>query len=153
MPVIVIGADTRHGLPVVDALLPREGEVRVFVTDEAAARDFRARGVKVAIGDVSDGSHVGGAALNAFCAVLLADAADDDRIRSFAANPETVMDAWAEGIEDAGVRRVIFVPGGTVEEPSPTLAASSSEFVAVSSSADGSIVATKVAELEDAASV
>jgi uncharacterized protein YbjT (DUF2867 family) len=149
MPVIVIGADTAHGPAVVEALLPRKGEVRVFVTDEAAARDFRARGAKVAIGDVSDGSHVGGAALNAFCAVLLANAAEDERIRSFATNPQMVMDGWAEGLSDANVHRVIFVPGEHVDRASAALAASAPEFVAVGYTTD---IATRVAELDDAAS-
>lgn len=154
MPVIVVGADTSLGRGIVDALLPREGELRVFVTDEAAARHFRGRGAKVAVGDVSDGSHVGGAALNAFCAVLLADAAIDDRTRSFAATPDEVLDAWAEGLSDAQVRRVIFVSGSGVESPGEALAASAAEFVVVeSSSPQGPPVAQLVAELENAASV
>jgi nucleoside-diphosphate-sugar epimerase len=146
MPVIVVGADSTHGPPVVQALLPREGEVRVFVTDPAAAREFRTQGAKVAIGDVSDGSHVGGAALNAFCAVVLADAATDDRIRSFATTPESVLDAWAEGIRDASVHRVIFVPGIGVEGPTQALAASAPEFGSVAATED---IAARVAELDN----
>jgi putative NADH-flavin reductase len=148
MPVIVIGADTRHGPAIVEALLPRNGEVRVFVTDEAAARDFRVKGAKAAIGDVSDGSHVGGTALNAFCAVLLADAAEDERIRSFASAPGEVLDGWAEGLRDAKVRRVIFVPGTDVDQPTVALASCAPEFATVT---DATSIAARVAELDDAA--
>ncbi len=109
MPVIVIGADTATGRRVVEALRGREGEVRVFVTDPADAKKFKVLGTKVAIGDVSDGSHIGDAALNCFGAVALAASARDDRERSFAASPGAVYDAWAEGLGDAGVQRVIWV--------------------------------------------
>ena len=146
MPVIVVGADTPAGDEVVAALLPREGEVRVFVSDEAAARRFRSRGAKVATGDVSDGSHIGGAAMNAFSAVLLADAATDDRERSFADDQPAVFDAWAEGLSDAGVRRVIFV-AGTPTEPTPALRAAAPEFIAVEATRD---VASRVAALDEA---
>ena len=66
MPVIVIGADTPTGHAVVDALLPRRGEVRAFVSDPTEAAALKERGVKVAVGDVSDGSHIGGAATQGF---------------------------------------------------------------------------------------
>jgi len=150
MPVIVIGADSPNGAAVVDALLPRQGEVRVFVTDEGAARDLRGRGAKVAVGDVSDGSHVAGAALNAFCAVVMADAAADDRIRSFADDPAGVLDAWAEGISDAGVRRVIFVPGSEVRDPGLSLLSAAPEFAAVATSTGAPSVPEQVATLDDA---
>ena len=115
MPVIVIGADTPIGRAVVDALLPRRGEVRAFVSDPAEAAALKERGVKVAVGDVSDGSHIGGAATRAFCAVAVVTAAADDRERSFAADPQAVVDAWGEGLLDAGVSRIIVVDDPTVE--------------------------------------
>ena len=86
MPVIVIGADTTLGAEITNGLVPRDGEVRAFVTDPEAARALRDLGIKVAVGDVSDGSHVGGAALNCFCAILIADATSDDRERAFASH-------------------------------------------------------------------
>ena len=95
MPVIVIGADTPTGEAVLDALLPRDGEVRAFVTDVAYGTALKDRGVKVAIGDVSDGSHVGGAAMRAFCAIAAVEAAHDERERSFAKTPDAVVAAWA----------------------------------------------------------
>jgi NAD(P)H dehydrogenase (quinone) len=117
VPVIVLGADTELGRSVVAALLPRAGEVRAFVTDPESADSLRAQGVKVAVGDVSDGSHVGGAALGAFSAVLLAVSAEDDRERSFADTPAAVAAAWADGLGDAGVRRVIWVGDGDLPPP------------------------------------
>lgn len=147
MPVIVVGADTPMGETIMDALLPRDGEVRAFVTSERVAADLKARGVKVAIGDVSDGSHVGGAALNAFCAVLVEAAAADSRERSFAADADEVAAAWIEGLNDAAVTRAIFVGS----DP-PDAARLKAEFAVVDPAGlSPTEVAARVAELEDAA--
>ena len=108
MPVIVIGADTTLGAAIVPSLASRTGELRVFVSDGDIGEAFR--GVaKVAVGDVSDGSHVGGAAMGAFCAIVVSDAAHDDRERAFASNPVAVFERWADGLGDAGIARVIVV--------------------------------------------
>ncbi len=131
MPVIVVGADTPLGGASIDALLPGVAELRAFITDPDLIGPLRARGVKVAIGDISDGSHVGGAALNAFCAVLIAEAAHDDRERSFAPTPRAVVEAWAEGLRDAGVTRAIWVDDGTIEGAEETLRPTVREFVVV----------------------
>lgn len=109
MPVIVVGADTPVGAAIVEALQPGAAELRAFVTDPGTIDGLKSRGVKVAVGDVSDGSHVGGAAMRAFCAVLVPEAAVDDRERSFAATPAAVLGAWLEGVADAGVHRVIWL--------------------------------------------
>lgn len=109
VPVIVIGADTPLGERVMAALAGRGGEVRAFVTDPDAAERMRAMGAKVAVGDVSDGSHIAGAALNCFSAVLEPEAARDGRERSFASTPEAVVAAWAAAIADAGVHRAIWL--------------------------------------------
>ena len=154
MPVIVVGADSSGGPEIIDAVTPRDREVRVFVTDDAAAAGFRAKGTKVALGDVSDGSHVGSAAINAFCAVVLAEAATDDRIRSFADTPQQVLDGWAEGLADAGVQRVIFVQGGGIETPGDALETCSPEYVSVAGSdPEGATLAARVAAIEEAESV
>ena len=108
MPVIVIGADSPHGRAVLAALQPQSGEVRVFVTDPVVAERLRGS-AKVAVRDVSDGTHVGGAAIGAFCAVAVAAAASDDRERHFAASPAAVFAQWADGLRDAGIGRIIFV--------------------------------------------
>ena len=65
MPVIVVGADTEPGRVVLQALLEPGREVRAFVSDEKVAEQLRALGVKVALGDVSDDSHLEGAATTA----------------------------------------------------------------------------------------
>lgn len=123
MPVIVIGADSPLGRLTVEHLAGVVGELRAFVTDPDEAATLKARGVKVAIGDVSDGSHVGGAATDAFCAVLIPEAAIDERERSFAADPGSVISAWMAGLADAGVQRAIWLehdalPDGPPESPS-----------------------------------
>jgi putative NADH-flavin reductase len=114
MPMIVIGADTAAGESILAEVRQTEREVRVFVTDELRAQRFKGLGYKVATGDVSDESHVEGAALRCFSAVLIAEAAADDRERSFADTPETVLKGWAHAVANAGVRRVIWVSD---EEP------------------------------------
>jgi putative NADH-flavin reductase len=116
MPVIVVGADTSVGEAILERLRSREGEVRVFVSDPAVAEQLRSEGgVKVALGDASDGSHVGGAALGCFSAVLVGEAATDGRERSFADSPGAVRTQWAGAVKDAGVKRVIWVGEGGPE--------------------------------------
>ncbi len=109
MPVIVIGADTAPGAAIVDTLAAPSREIRAFVSDPEAAAFLRERGVKVALGDVSDDSHVEAAALNCFTAVLVAEAARDERERSFADNEFDVLRGWARAVTAAAVRRVIWV--------------------------------------------
>ncbi len=109
MPVIVIGADTEYGLAVAEALTARRGEVRAFVTDPASAPQLRELGIKVAVGDVSDASHIEGAAHRAFSAVVIAEAGLDRRERSFAASHDDLLEAWARGLQDAGVTRIIWM--------------------------------------------
>ena len=114
MPVIVVGADTREGRALVEGLIEPGREVRAFVSDVDAAAEFRRAGVKVALGDVSDDSHVQGAALNCFTAVLVTEAARDGRERSFASAEEQVLRGWATATEACGVTRVIWVHDGEV---------------------------------------
>lgn len=149
MPVIVIGADTRTGETVLDALLPRNGEVRAFVTDPTVVDALKSRNVKVAIGDVSDGSHVGGAALRSFCAIAVTEATHDDRERSFAADPDAVVEAWAEGLRDAGVKRIVVVDDGSSHVAPLLAAAPESAVVDTTETNLGDVVAS----LEAAASL
>jgi uncharacterized protein YbjT (DUF2867 family) len=109
MPVIVIGADTPLGPAIVTALRGRAGEIRAFVTDPAAAEALRSEGIKVAVGDVSDGSHVGAAALGCFGAVVLPEAANDGRERAFAAAGRATLESWVRALRDAAIRRVILI--------------------------------------------
>ena len=149
MPLIIVGADTPIGASVVGAVTPREGEVRVFVTEPEAAERYKAQGIKVAVGDVSDGSHVGGAALNAFCAVLIEDAAVDDRERSFAGSPDEVIAGWAEGLADAGVTRALWV--GATPLPQAIRTAVRESAAVATAGTPPEAVAARVAELEDVA--
>jgi nucleoside-diphosphate-sugar epimerase len=116
MPVIVVGADTSHGRAVVEGLIEPGREVRAFVSDPATGAELKALGVKVALGDVSDDSHVQGSCTNCFTAVLITEAARDGRERSFAANEEQVLEGWAAAAAASGVTRVIWVHDG--EPPS-----------------------------------
>lgn len=129
MPVIVVGADTEYGRVAAQALTERDGEVRAFVTDPAAAPPLRRLGIKVAVGDVSDGSHIEGAALQAFSAVLVAEAGLDGRERSFVDTFEDLVSAWFEAVKGAGVQRVIWI--GPDEGPPPPLAAGEFESAVV----------------------
>lgn len=109
MPVMVIGADTGPGRLITQRLLNPRREVRVFVTDPDVAEEWRRGGAKVALGDVSDDSHVASACLNCFSVVLVGHAARDGRLRSFADSDEAVFKGWARAVTTAGVRRVIWV--------------------------------------------
>ncbi|MDX1691359.1 MAG: NAD(P)H-binding protein [Acidimicrobiia bacterium] len=152
MPVIVVGADTPLGDAVVDALGARDGEIRVFVSDVDRGLALKDAGLKVAIGDVSDPSHVGGAALRCFSAVLLPEAAHDDRERSFAATPDAVLTGWAEALRDAGVRRAIVVDDPRIDDLGSMFADAAPE-VAVVPLGDAARVAAEVARLDDLASL
>ena len=144
MPVIVVGADTPLGGQVLSALASRDGEVRAFVTNGADATDLRQAGVRVAVGDVSDASHVAGAALDCFTAVLLTDAAFDDRERSFAPDGAAVLAAWDTALVEARVRRAIWV--GAV----PSAGSTVSDSVVVEIGDRSPItIAAEIAELDD----
>lgn len=114
MPVIVVGADTREGRAIVDGLIEPGREVRAFVSDVETASELKRAGVKVAIGDVSDDSHVQGATTNCFTAVLVTEAARDGRERSFAANETQVLEGWAAAAAASDVTRLIWVHDGEV---------------------------------------
>lgn len=144
MPVIVVGADTPIGRPIVDALLEPDREVRAFVSDISVAEDLRRVGVKVALGDVSDPSHIGAACLNCFSAVLVTEAAHDARERAFASSPERVIQGWADAVAEAAVSRVIWVGAGHTAVPGAEMAVLRG---------DEPDVAGRVAELDDAATL
>ena len=146
MPVIVIGADTPSGEAIVAVLVARGGEVRAFVTNPAVGSSFKGRGVKVAVGDLSDGSHVGAAAFNSFTAVLTEDAASDGRQYDFAVDTAGVLAGWATALREAGITRAIWVG-----DPPPSLVVGSAPEVKVVSRANRSEleVAGEVADLND----
>ena len=149
MPVIVIGADTPEGAAILPALEPASGEVRLFVSDPATGAELRKHG-KVAVGDVSDGSHVGGAALGAFCAVAIARAASDHRERNFAETPAAVYAQWADGLEDAGIGRIIFVATADEAVVGKDLRLAAPEFAVVDADLPAEQIGVAVASLEQA---
>ncbi len=151
MPVIVIGADTKLGHAIVPALRPASGEIRLFASDEDAVAAYRPF-TKVAVGDISDGTHVGGAAIGAFCAVVIAEAAHDERERFFASTPDELFAQWADGLEEAGISRVIVV-GEAGELPDPIrLDRIGAEYVLIDTTdKDPATIATEVSAAEDAA--
>ena len=145
MPLIVVGADTRHGEAILRRLEGLDREVRAFVTDEGKGLELRDRGFKVATGDVSDQSHVEAASSQCFSAVLIAEAASDSRERAFASSAEGVLDGWAKAMSASRVNRVIWVADGEPPEANVT-------EVAVVDPSDPELVA-KVVELDDAHSI
>lgn len=147
MPVIIVGADTPVGTAIVDAVAPQAAETRTFISDPDRIDEFKALEAKVAMGDVSDASHIEGAAMRCFCAVLVTEAARDDRERSFASDPMTVLDGWADAVRTAGVQRVIWV------DPPDPLPATVGEVAAIPVGDDLAAVAALVAEAEEAATL
>ena len=147
MPVIVVGADTAVGSSIIDALIEPDREIRAFVTDVDESIRLKAEGVKVALGDVSDPSHVGGACLNCFTAVLIAEAAEDGRERAFARDRLTVLEGWAEAAREAAVTRVIWVDGAG------RLPVTGIEQTAVVDPTTSEDVAADVVRLDDAATI
>ncbi len=131
MPVIVIGADTSIGEAITALLTAREGEVRAFVSSASAALLLRKSGVKVAVGDVSDGSHVEGAALGCFSAVVIPEAAFDRRERSFTDSPPTTVATWVSALSNASVRRLIWLEDSRVAAPIEHSAGSTIQVVVV----------------------
>ena len=109
MPAIVIGGDTEAGDKILQRLNQPNREVRAFVTDEQAGARLKEAGIKVAIGDLSDEGHVEAASLHCFSAILIAEAACDDRERSFIDDPLEVTRSWARAVTAAGVTRAIWV--------------------------------------------
>ena len=148
MPVLVVGADTEVGRAAVAALAPNASEIRAFVTDPSTADELKGHGAAVAVGDVSDASHLAGAALGAFSAVLVTEAAADGRERSFADSPTEVYDAWVEAMRDAGIRRIIWVGG----EPPSELETVDAELAVIADTEAGNAV-ERIVALDDAADI
>jgi hypothetical protein len=80
--------------------------------------------------------------LHCFTAVLVTDAARDNRERSFATTEVDVLEAWGRAVVNAGVRRVIWVLDG--ESPAVEVP----EMARVSPGDPG--LARRVLELDDA---
>ena len=152
MPVIIVGADTPVGEAVVNTVSRSAAEVRAFISDARRVDGLKKRGVKVALGDISDFSHVEAAGLYCFCAVLVIEAAVDGRERAFASGRRQVLEGWAEAVGNAGIRRAIWVGG---EDALAGLPPSAPEAAAVTVGSDGEAAVKRavieVARLESAA--
>lgn len=130
MPVIVVGADTPEGGQIVDGFLASpDREIRAFVSDETVAVQLRERGIKVALGDVSDDSHVEAAVTNCHTAVLVASAAADSRERSFAETGTQVVEGWLRAVRN--VPRVIWVSDSAPAEAALVVSASHPQLAAL----------------------
>jgi uncharacterized protein YbjT (DUF2867 family) len=145
MPVIVIGADTPTGRAIVLRLADGGGEVRAFVSGASDAGLWRNRGIKVAVGDVSDLSHVGAAAAGAFSAILVPAAANDGRLLSFA-TPTAAVAGWFRAADEAGVTRLIVVG----EAPDLSLPSRSQVVMVPTAGRTEDEIAATVAALDEA---
>ncbi len=140
---MIVGADTDQGAAVVAALDADGREVRAFVTSLERGLELRNQGVKVALGDVSDDGHIEAACTDCFSVVLIAEAASDDRERSFGDDPGVILAGWSRAVSNAGVDRAIWV---TDSDPPP-----SPGVVTVVVSPHHPDVADEVARLDDLA--
>lgn len=141
MPVIVVGADTTSGLAILERLHSPERDVRAFVSDTGIGHQLKEQGIKVALGDVSDESHIEAAATGCFTAILIEEAGSDERERSFAADGHEVLDGWARAMRSAGVKRIIWVSADDRPSTSPIASARVDP--------DDTDLAEKVAELDE----
>jgi len=154
MPVLIVGADTVHGAAISHALDERSGERRAFVSDPAAADALKARSWKVAIGDVSDASHVEWAASGAFTVVFVPEAAFDPRERSFASSPAATISGRASAVSDAGVTRVIWLEDERVAGADRGFLTRVPEVASVPTHGrDPAAIATDVARFDDSATL
>ena len=144
MPVMVVGADTLLGEVIIGELIEPDREVRAFVSDPSRGVRLKESGVKVAVGDISDTSHVSSACLRCHTVVLVCEASRDGREISFAADAGELFDQWAQAVSEAGVKRVIWVTDQAVPE------AQVPEQAEVNSTLSPEEVATRVADLDDA---
>jgi uncharacterized protein YbjT (DUF2867 family) len=108
MPVLVTGAESGLGRHVVDRLLPLGGEVRAFVDATVATDDdvlaLRARGCKVAVGELDDEGHLESAMTQAHTVVHCWGGplhAPEDQV--------DVAATLASAVLGAGLRRLIWV--------------------------------------------
>lgn len=144
MPVIVVGADHPLGQVIARKLAAPDREVRAFISSADSHGPLRSLGIKVALGDLSDESHIEAAARSCFTAVFVEPALGDGRELAFAA-PEAAAQGWAKAAAGARVQRVIWVGGNA-----PPINGTEMAAVAVESRSSDEI-AEEVAMLDDLA--
>lgn len=143
---IIVGADTPIGVAVARAIAGPDREVRAFISSMEPAEALRAMGVKVALGDLSDGSHIEAAATGCFTAILVSGAVTDGRELAFSESPHQVLRTWAQAISDSKVRRAIWI-GSAIDGAAPE-----SRSIDPAGSSDEE-VAARVAALDEAAAL
>lgn len=144
MPVLVIGADHPLGETIAAHLAAPDREVRAFVSSVDVVPRLRERGVKVAVGDLSDEGHIGAACTHCFTAVMVEPALGDGRELAFA-TAERAAQGWAAAAAEARITRVIWVG----DNP-PILATPQSAVVSPNGRTSAEI-AEEVAYLDDVA--
>ena len=105
---MVVGADHPLGETIARRLAGPDREVRAFISSASSHGPLRSVGIKVAIGDLSDESHVEAAATSCFTVVFVESALEDGRELAFA-EPEAAARGWTTAAKSAGVKRVIWV--------------------------------------------
>src|ERR1700758_708331 len=108
--ILVTGATGQAGSQVVQALLARDAEVRVFVRDPDKARGLFGEAVELAVGDFADPRSVRGA-LDGVADVFLSGADDPRRVEW----ETTTIDAAAA----MGVRRIVKLSSLEAEPGAP----------------------------------
>jgi len=144
---MVVGADTPVGEVIIEELIDPDREVRAFVSDPSAGVRLKEAGVKVALGDVSDASHLSAACLRCHTVVLVCDAGSDGREISFAADVGELFTQWTQAVSEARAKRVIWVANHPVPE------AQVPEQATVDSDLSPGEIANQVAALDDAAAL
>lgn len=119
---MVVGADHPLGEAIARKLAAPDREVRAFISSVNSHGPLRSLGIKVAIGDLSDESHVEAAATSCFTVVFVEPALGDGRDLAFAA-PEGAALGWAKAATGAKVKRVIWVGAGPPPVKGPEMAA------------------------------
>ncbi len=145
MPLLVVGADHPIGAAIVATTVDPGREVRAFVSDPEQASALKRMGAKVAIGDLSDEGHIGAAATRCFTVAFVIPALDDGRELAFADRDNTLL-GWSRAAEEASVRRVIWIGEGGPEAQVP-------ESAQVSDEGEVHLIASRVAEIDDLASL
>jgi hypothetical protein len=150
VPAIIIGADTPLGSAIASGIDATDREVRAFVSDPATSADLRALGINTAVGDVSDGSHISAAASGCFTAIIDPTMALDVRERSFSTSPDTTILIWGQGLQEAGVTRIIWLQHDAIPSIPASMRTSSPEFVVIATHGQKpSSVAAEVFRIDD----
>lgn len=151
MPVTVIGGDTPAGEAVLEALQASGGELRTFISDPFAADPLKSRNIKVATGDVTDGSHVGGAVLGSYTVVVIPEVLFDSRERSFADSPDEALAAWNEALAESGATRLVWLSDERLPSGQDALRNAVAELVVIETQGlDHAEVAEEVVRADDA---